>query len=286
MTAATLTGSPASADASTATPARTATSARTAAWLLAQHRDRRDFTSFPPGIGPASLADAYRAQARFVAAKAKDCGAPVGWKIALSNPAMQRMVGLDAPIAGRLHERQVVGGPASVRAADYGRLLIEFEIAVELGADLPAPGGRCSREAAMAAVAAVRPAFELADDRRADYARLGDQAFQMVADNAWNEGAVLGARRTDWATLDLAALTGRVFCDDVAVGSGQGSDLMGHPLDALAWLAGSAASRGLTMRRGDVAILGSLVTSKFPKAGERWRFELDGFEPVSLAIEA
>jgi 2-keto-4-pentenoate hydratase len=263
----------------------TASPSRTAQWLLTQHRERRTFRSFPAGIRPASLSDAYLAQARFVDLKARDCGAPVGWKIALSNPAMQRMVGLDAPVAGRLLSGQVVAGPASTRVGAYGRLLIEFEIAVELGADLPAPGGRCSREQAHAAVAAVRPAFELADDRDADYARLGDEAFQLVADNAWNEGAVLGMRREDWAGLDLEAIVGRVFCDDVPVGSGRGGDLMGHPLDALAWLAGSAASRGLTMRRGDVAILGSLVTSRFPKAGERWRFELDGFEPLRLSIE-
>lgn len=258
---------------------------RTARWLLTQHRDRRTFRSLPPGIRPASLADAYLAQARFVDFKARDCGAPIGWKIALSNPAMQRLVGLDAPVAGRLLSSQVVAGPASTRVGAYGRLLIEFEIAVELGADLPAPDGRRSREQAGAAVAAVRPAFELADDRHADYARLGDEVFQMVADNAWNEGAVLGMRRDDWAGLDLEAIIGRVFCDDVPVGSGRGGDLMGHPLDALAWLAGSAASRGLMMRRGDVAILGSLVTSRFPKAGERWRFELEGFAPLLLSIE-
>ena len=39
------------------------------------------------------------------------------------------------------------------------------------------------------------------------------------------------------------------------------------------------------LRPGDVAILGSLVTSRFPKAGERWRFELEGFEPLLLSIE-
>lgn len=263
----------------------TASPSQTARWLLTQHRERRDFRPFPRSIRPASLGDAYRAQERFVHSKAKDCGEPIGWKIALSNPVMQRLVGLDAPVAGRLLAGQVVDGPARVQAGAYGHLLIEFEIAVELGSDLPAPGGHCSREQARAAVAAVRPAFELADDRHADYARLGDQAFQMVADNAWNEGAVLGARRDDWADLDLERITGRVFCDDTPAGSGQGRDLMGHPLDALAWLAGSAGARGLMMRRGDVAILGSLVTSKFPKAGERWRFELEGFAPLLLSID-
>lgn len=259
---------------------------KTARWLIAQHAGKIGFTDFPPGLAPASLAQAYAAQDAFVALKARDCGQPVGWKIALSNPVMQRLVNLDAPIAGRLLSRQVVGSPARTQVSAYGRLLIEFEIAVELGADLPAPGGVCTRAQAGAAVAAIRPAFELADDRAADYATLGAHAFQMVADNAWNEGAVLGERRTDWRELDLESVRGRVSCNGTAVGEGHGRDIMGHPLDALAWLAGGVAARGLMMRKGDVAILGSLVTSKFPQAGECWRYELDGFAPLELMIDA
>lgn len=88
---------------------------RTARWLLAQHRDRSAFRPFPPSVRPASLGDAYLAQQHFVDLKSRDCGEPVGWKIALANPAMQRLVGLDAPIAGRLLAGQVVAGPASVQ---------------------------------------------------------------------------------------------------------------------------------------------------------------------------
>ena len=107
----------------------------------------------------------------------------------------------------------------------------------------------------------------------------------MVADNAWNEGAVLGQRREDWRSLDLGEIAGRVWCDDITMGSGHGRDLMGHPLDALAWLATSAAARGQPLRKGDFAILGSLVTSKFPEPGQVWRYELDGFEPLTLTID-
>jgi 2-keto-4-pentenoate hydratase len=262
-----------------------ASPAATARWLAGQYRARAPLTPCPPALAPADLGAAYAIQDAFVALKSRACGAPVGWKIALSNPAMQAMVGLPAPIAGRLMRRQVVGGPARVSVGAYTRLAIEFEIAVELGADLPAPGGRCSREQAAAAVAAIRPAFELVDDQQADYAALGGYALQMVADNAWNQGAVLGQRRHDWHALDLGALRGQVCCDDVAVGEGHGRDLMGHPLDALAWLAGCAGARGHTMRRGEIAILGSMVTSRFPKPGERWRFTLEGFAPLELAID-
>lgn len=261
------------------------TQSRACHWLLTQHRHRQQFTGLPADCVPANVDQAYAIQDAFVAAKARECGDVVGWKIALSNPAMQRFAGLSEPVAGRLHARQVATSPARTRVTDYGRLLIEFEIAVQLGEDLPPKVGDYSRSEVAAAIAAIRPAFELADDRHADYTTLNLHGMQMVADNAWNEGAVLGQARTDWRSLDLAAIRGVVSLDGTEIGTGHGSDLMGHPLDAFAWLASHASRRGQTLRAGQVAILGSLVTSKFPLAGQSFQFALDGFEPISLQID-
>jgi len=127
--------------------------------------------------------------------------------------------------------------------------------------------------------------MELADDRGADYATLSAHGLQLVADNAWNEGAVLGERRGDWRALDLAALRGVARIDGVPVGEGHGRDLMGDPLDALAWLADCLSRRGIAMRAGQHAILGSMITSKFPTAGQRLSFELEGFAPLELAVD-
>jgi len=239
----------------------------------------------PPGLAPRDLEEAYRVQAAFAALKSRDCGPVVGYKVALTTPQMRALVGLGEPIAGCLHERQIVAGPARVRAGDYGRLLIEFEIAFRMDFGLAAGRAPFDRAQVAAAVGAVMPAFEIADDRGADYATLSARGLELAADNAWNEGAVLGAPVEDWRGVDLAKLRGVAVRDGAAVGEGQGADSMGHPLEALRWVANHLAARGQGLRAGDIVISGSLVTSRFPAPGETWRFEAGALGAVELHVD-
>ncbi len=238
----------------------------------------------PAAFVPRDIDEAYAVQDAFVSIKAQACGAVAGHKIALTTPQMRTLVGLGEPIAGRLHARQVVHGPASVRAADYGRLLVEFELAVRLAADLPSGQAPYSIEQVAAAVGAVMPAFELADDRGADYATLATRGLELAADNAWNEGVVLGEPVTDWRHLDLSAVRGVASINGDVVGEGRGADTMGHPFAALAWVANHLAHRAGCLRRGDIVITGSLVTSKFPRPGDRLCFEAQGLGAVELRV--
>ena len=257
---------------------------RAAQWLVRQHLLRLDSRPIPSAFAPRDLAEAYAVQDAFVALKAAQCGPIVGHKIALTSPQMRTLVGLEAPIAGRLHARQLVGRGASVRAADYVRLLVEFEIAFRMGADLPPRVAPYTLVEVGDAVAAVMPALELADDRKADYATLSARALELAADNAWNEGAVLGTPVAGWRSVDLPAVRGRAFINGALVGEGLGADSMGHPLAAVQWVANHAAVRGTGLRRGDIVISGSLVTSKFPSAGDRVRFDAGPLGTVELVV--
>lgn len=253
-------------------------------WLLEQYARRAVFAPLPDRLAPSSVAQAYAVQSDYVKVKAKACGPVIGWKIALASPAMQQMTGLPAPILGRLHRDQVVQSPALTRTTDYGRLIVEFEVAVKLKRDLPARSQAYDAASVAPAVAAMGPALELADDRHADYALLAGRGRVLIAENAWNQGAVLGDLRDDWATLQHAALRGEALINGVPVGEGSSADLMGGPLQALAWLANAAIGMGECMKAGQFAILGSMVTSKFPRTGDRIEYRLQGFPPVLLAL--
>ncbi len=258
---------------------------RAGEWLFEAHRRRERFAPLPAELAPRDVADAYAIQGEYVGMRAKALGTVAGYKIALTTPAMRELVGLSDSIAGDMLAGSILRSPARVRAADYVRLLVEFEIAVQLAEDLPAVGAPYTRERVAQAVGAVMPALELADDRNADYKELPANSLMLIADNAWNEGAVLGSAVREWAKIDLAALRGVATVNGKPVGKGSGRDVMGHPFEAVAWMANNLAGRGLGLWRSDVVITGSLIKSHFPKAGDAVRFEAGALGAVELRVD-
>ena len=256
---------------------------RAARHLFEAHRDRRPYEALPDDISPATIEEAYDMQEAFQALLAPERGAIVGYKIALTTPVMQRMVGFDAPCAGAVFENGVHHSPAALKAADYVRIGAECEVSVRLRSGLPASGAPYDRSGVAAAVGALMPAFEIVDDRGADYSNL--YFLGVAADNAWNAGVVLGAERADWQGLDLENSQGAMTINGEPAGEGYGRDVLGHPLDALAWLANTLAGRGKELQAGMLVMTGSIVSTKFLNTGDRAAFTFEGLGDISLDVD-
>jgi 2-keto-4-pentenoate hydratase len=253
--------------------------------LLEAHERRERFAPLPPELAPRDAEEAYAIQDCYVARRAERLGAIAGYKIALSSREMQRFVGVDAPQAGVMLASTLHRTPASVRAADYVRLIVEFEIAVEMAADLPAADAPYTRSRIVPLVRAVMPAIEIADDRNADYSQLAKHPLELIADNGWNEGAVLGVPLEDWRALDLAAVHGVATINRRVVGEGTGAAAMGHPLEAVAWIANHLAAHGRGLVFRDVVITGSIITTKTVRAGDLVRFSVAQLGEVELRVD-
>jgi len=253
--------------------------------LLEAHERRERYRPLPKELAPRTEEEAYAIQDGFVALRATKLGGIAGYKIALATAEMQRFVGVNAPQAGAMLEFTLHRTPARVRAADYVHLIVEFEIAVEIAEDLPVADAPFFRSRVARAVGGVMPAIELADDRGAVYAELAKHPLDLIADNGWNEGAVLGYPVQEWQNVDLAAVRGVATINGKAVGEGKGAQAMGHPFDAVAWVADHLARHGRGLLRGDVVITGSLITSKEAKAGELVKFALEGLGEAELRVD-
>ena len=254
--------------------------------LVRQHAARQAFSALTGQFAPNDTEAAYLIQDGCVAQLVQHRNTSLaGYKIAITTPAMRDMVGFQDSVSGRLFSDQIHRSGDTIRASDYVRLIIEFEIAFQMAHDLPAQAGPWTTASIVEHVACAYPALEIADDRMADYTSLNKAVLTLIADNAWNQGLVLGEPVTGTSPAALQALEGIAFIDGVEVGRGTGRDVLGHPLQALAWLANHLAGRGLSLQAGDIVTTGSLVRSQFPVAGHRVSFRLPGFGEVALAVE-
>lgn len=253
-----------------------------ASWLMVAHNAGERFRPFAAALGIDSLTRAYAVQREFIRLKQRaGRAAPIGYKIGLTSPSMQVMCGIDTPVSGVVLGDSVHSSGARLDPARYGRLGIEFEIAVRLGHDLLPDEPLPSLEQVADAVEAVAPAIEVVDDRGCDYATL--DVLSLVADNAWNAGVVLGEFHRAWP--DLQEVEGLVRdSTGVEVDRGRGSDVVGNPLAAVAWLASHLQAEGECLRAGQVIMTGSLVRTRFPPPGERLRFEVGGLGFVEIAV--
>jgi 2-oxo-3-hexenedioate decarboxylase/2-keto-4-pentenoate hydratase len=255
---------------------------RAARFFYEIHRGKRPLPPTPEEIRTASVDEAYAMQEALQALFVPERGPIVGYKIALTTPVMQQLLGIDHSIAGAIFAKTVHQSPARVRHADYGRIAVECEIAVRLGADLPARERPYTRDDVTSAVEACLPSIELIEDHACDEYKLVG-ARGLIANNAWNAGCVLGSPTTAWRALDLAAMIGTLSINDVEIGRGRGGDVMnGHPFHALAWVANTVAARRRPLRRGMIVQTGSVVSTQWPKPGDRVSVSFAGLGTASV----
>jgi 2-keto-4-pentenoate hydratase len=253
---------------------------RAAEILLAEHKANTQFKPLGPPARPASIADAYDIQERYVALLRGQHGDAVGYKVGLTSAAMQAFCGIDHPIAGVVLASRVHETGATVRRADFGRLGLEFEIAVRIKSDVPVTAVPYTAEIIAPHIGGVSAAIEIVDDRSADYANL--DVLSLVADNSWNAGIVLSQFASPWP--DLAPVVGRATKDAVTIGEGFGRDILGHPFNSVAWLATQLASRGAGLKAGQVVMTGSVMKTVFPEQDASYRFELEGIGAVEVQV--
>ena len=241
----------------------------------------------PEGCRPRSLEEAYRVQAALNERLGGSIGAVCGRKIGCTTPVMQRYLRIEHPCAGALYAGRVHRSPATVAYGAHWRPGVECEIAVRLGESLPAAKAPFDRADVAAAVESCMAAIEIVDDRYDDFRAL--DAASLVADDFFSAGAVLGTPvSTPVSTrsgLDLAALRGTMTINDADVGSGIGADVMGHPFEALAWLANHAAATGRPLAEGDVVLTGSIVETRWVEPGDNVRVEIESLGEASVSFD-
>ncbi len=246
-------------------------------------KSRKRFTQLLGDDRPRDMQEAYLVQTEVYETMRREEGFTgyAGHKVALTSPAIQKMCGVDEPAYGAILNEYVHPNNHEMKLDDFIRCGIEFEIAVEIGEDV-ASGTSHTKESIASYVSAVMPAFELIDDRDANYENL--DAVSILADRCWCSGVVLGDRSENWQHLDIGNLTSSVVWNGTRDETGHTGDALGHPLNSVAFVANHLQARGLKLKQGEIIMTGSALKTRFPKPGDHAEYHVDGLGSVVASV--
>ena len=256
---------------------------RTAKYFHDAHRNSERFESVPEAYRPTNLQEAYAAQNRFLELSLSTDSPPIaGYKIAVTSQVIQELVGISHPCLGMIRGGSVHRTPANLPESGFSHAGIECEIAFTLKSHLDTVEGNQDRESVTALIESCHPAFEVLDDRHADYSKI--DGLSLIADNCWCAGVVLGSAITDWQSLALDELKGTLQINGNTIGQGVTRDALGHPLEGLAWIANTLAQQGKKLEAGMIVITGSIIATEFLNGGDAAVFEVEKLGHTALTL--
>ncbi|MCW5749444.1 MAG: hypothetical protein KIT36_24855 [Alphaproteobacteria bacterium] len=224
--------------------------------IAAARRNKTVIDFLPGALANGSEDDAYKLQFA-VHARLTGTGADriAGWKVAATLPAQYQPIGLSGPAFAGIYQSGVKASGATFAKGSLLKYGIECEVVARIAREVPARPTPYDAESIKPFIGALHCGMEVVDNRFADLAKADGKC--RVADDFLQAACIVGPEIANWQSLDLAAIRGRSLHDGKELAAGPGSNVMGHPLTSLAWLADQLLKHGKTLRAGDVVLTGS-----------------------------
>lgn len=227
-----------------------------------------------------TVADAYQIQLEVIDKKLKAGHKVIGKKVGLTSIAMQQMLGVDEPDYGHLLDTMKIADEATVKIAELISPKVEAEIGFILEHDLVGPN--VNYLDVLMATKYVVPTIEIIDSRISDWKI---KLVDTVADNGSSARVVVGEKLSTIEGLDLRTQGMVLYKNEELVATGAGTAALGHPAQAVAWLANKLHEFGITLKAGELILPGALSGAIAVKEGDMIVADFGPLGTVSVSFE-
>ncbi len=227
-----------------------------------------------------SVTDAYQIQLEVIEKKVNEGHKVIGKKVGLTSLVMQQMLGVDEPDYGHLLDNMKVNDGQTVKISDLISPKVEAEIGFILDQDLVGPN--VTYIDVLLATKYVVPTIEIIDSRIADWKI---KLVDTVADNGSSAKVVVGEKLTPIDGLDLRSIGMALYKNEELLTTGTGAAALGHPAQAVAWLANKLHEFGISLKAGELILPGALSGAIAVKEGDVISAQFGPLGNVSVTFE-
>ena len=235
-----------------------------------------------------TVEQAMKIQAEFIKGLKPTFGEVVGYKAGLTNVDVQKALGVAHPLRGTLLKKMLLKSGAVIEANYGSRPFCEGDLILRVGsAEI---NKAKTHQETLKCIDAVIPFIELPDMPYAKEVKLNGPAIAAV-----NVGARFGVMGSpipvkgskEWMNR-LKNFKLQIFDDKGTVLSeGQGTSLLGDPLNVVIWIRDSLKAEGKKLNKGDLLSLGSItkMIPTVPNTSLRAHYiDLDLKGPVDITV--
>ncbi|MBK5458097.1 fumarylacetoacetate hydrolase family protein [Peribacillus sp. TH16] len=248
--------------------------------LIEAERSKQPLDPLTQQYPELSVTDAYQIQIKVMEKKRTEGRWVIGKKVGLTSVAMQKMLGVNEPDYGHLLDDMEVKDGEKVKISDMISPKVEAEIGFILGQDLVGPN--VTYLDVLMATKYVVPTIEIIDSRITDWKI---QLIDTVADNGSSAKVVVGNKRSTIDGLDLRSVGMALYNNEELVATGSGAAALGHPAQAIAWLANKLHEFGIQLKAGELILPGALSGALTVKQGDTISAHFGPLGSVSVAFE-
>jgi len=227
-----------------------------------------------------TISDAYQIQLEVIGKKLIEGNEVIGKKVGLTSKAMQQMLGVDEPDYGHLLDDMKIADGAKVKIAKFISPKVEAEIGFILEHDLVGPN--VNYLDVLMATKYVVPTIEIIDSRISDWKI---KLVDTVADNGSSARVVVGKKLSPIEGIDLRTQGMVLYKNDELVATGSGAAALGHPAQAVAWLANKLHEFGITLKAGELILPGALSGAIAVNQGDKIGADFGPLGTVSVTFE-
>lgn len=241
----------------------------------------------PAFTGMTSLDDGFCAQEKLVALLTQHWGRPVGWKLGLTSAPVQQRFGVPHPVRGVIFEHTLSLRDGAEVPARFGAVpVVESDFLLRVRDEGINDAGRDHLRILRHLDQAV-PYIELPDLVLSG----GFDGPNLLAINVGARLGVLGRPVPVEATQEFADRLGGMVVTMVDERGEQrarapGSAVLGHPLNAVAFLIEDLAKRGKRLRAGEMLSIAGFSPTLPLESGRTYTVRYEGLaaEPVSVSV--
>ncbi|WP_148359045.1 2-keto-4-pentenoate hydratase [Peribacillus simplex] len=248
--------------------------------LIEAERSKQPLDPLTQQYPELSVTDAYQIQIKVMEKKRTEGRWVIGKKVGLTSVAMQKMLGVNEPDYGHLLDDMEVKDGEKVKISDMISPKVEAEIGFILGQDLVGP--KVTYLDVLMATKYVVPTIEIIDSRITDWKI---QLIDTVADNGSSGKVVVGNKMSTIDGLNLRSVGMALYNNEELVATGSGAAALGHPAQAIAWLANNLHEFGIQLKAGELILPGALSGALTVKQGDTISAHFGPLGSVSVAFE-